>query len=293
MRNVTSPSWIYRRLYTGSVRNGLDRLIVDLMPSVLDLPNLDGWFFIRFADSSGPHLRLRVRLPSQQASEFDAICLRALQALPRQPPFLYRSALAVGQFGYVVPDHAVIRVAEDEYLPETDKFGKTSMGFAEDLFECSSHVATQILEHENRGYYSRKSIVIALMDEARRRFVPAIEPENYWEDYARLWFSTSGEVGDVIWRKLEDKAVRLADQGDLADVLSLPERARPLGEVWARALEKSANNYRETPEEAISPEKLAGSFAHLMNNRLGLFPLEEAYYALLLRHACAGVRTDA
>lgn len=282
---VAVAGWTYRRLYTGTVHNGLDRLAVSLLPGLLELPGLADWFFVRFADPGGVHLRLRVRLPEPAIPDFDRLCEEKLQVLPRLPPFLYRPALRIDIGERVVDQQSVLRIARDTYLPETDKFGSTGMVRAEALFQVSSEIAVEVLTQEDRGLYSRKTAAHAFMDAARESFVPEIAPSDFWTRYARHWFQRSGEDGNKLWAGLQGKAARLASAGLLADPLHVPEDARPLLGTWRRALGSCAQGYREDEGNTIPLPVLAGNFAHLMNNRLGLLPIEDAYYAVILQRA--------
>ena len=60
----------------------------------------------------------------------------------------------------------------------------------------------------------------------------------------------------------------------------------PSVEAWRKGLADAVAEFarfEETKETGLPA--LAWNFAHLMNNRLGLMPIEEAYYSALLDDA--------
>lgn len=285
--------WIYVRLYSGTVHNGLDRLIVSLGPELRRLPGLCSWFFIRFADTGGTHLRLRAQFATDGADTMERLCTETLRTLPRQRPFIYSPALRISMSEAALDPQPVIRIVRDTYVPETEMFGSGGMARAEALFHTSSEIALEVLLSEDRGVYSRKSLVLAFMEMARLAFVPELEPQEFWHQYAWCWYAQA--VGDdpALWTGFDEKAQRLAAQGVLDTALQVPVAAEFLLARWHTVLAHYAEAYRADCTNDIPISRLAVRFAHLMNNRLGLYPLEDAYYGTLLRSVHAREAADA
>ena len=116
------------------------------------------------------------------------------------------------------------------------------------------------------------------------------EEDAFWDRYARYWLEPVPNLFAAWQRPFAAKATKLAERNVrllIAD--DAPEADRALVSRWRAALETCAQGYRtcgDTPP--ASGEDLAFHFIHLMNNRLGLMPLEEAYLATLLTEAGLG-----
>ena len=138
------------------------------------------------------------------------------------------------------------------------------------------------------GLYSRKTLVPILMNIVAGAFLPTGEHRPFWGRYWDAWLQAAGPEADVWRRRFEAKAVELGERGL---VVLTPEADLPVDAVrritsWTKALETAAGDFRDANDEPrLSPELLAHQLAHLMNNRLGVLPLEEAYYSSLIHHA--------
>jgi thiopeptide-type bacteriocin biosynthesis protein len=161
--------WLFIRLYAGPTSGGFDRLLVDAIPRVLARGLHDSWFFVRYGDDAGPHLRVRLRPRPGCADELIA----ALEAL-------------AGEAG--------AGSAFDVYVPELDKFGgPAGMAIAEELFELSSEIAIQLVRNEQVGGEPRRAICADLMALVIAAFPPRGVEQRFWSLYAqRLGGGTAG-----------------------------------------------------------------------------------------------------
>lgn len=294
--------WIYLKLYLGEAIDRMDQLIVQLGQSVPGLDGAAGWFFIRYFDETGVHIRLRVRAQrgqeSKLAGELQHRCANALNALHELLPSTYYPMVAPVGIDQAMKRvkaagaHNDVQVVVDRYEPEVDKFGGVvGVRFAEEVFQVSSELACEILADEAQGRCSRKDLIPTLMSACFDAFMPETDAASFWREYSFYWLGgNSPAAGD--WRdKFLRKGIELAEQG----VAVVPERtslAPPICDRvdrWIRTLAIAASRYREMAQAVdASNEVLSFNFAHLMNNRLGIAALEEAYMAALLEQRVRG-----
>lgn len=302
--------WIYLKLYLGQAIDRMDQLIVRLGQSVPELTGVTRWFYIRYFDETGVHIRLRARprrgSEEQLKNELSHLCSHLLNTLHELVPGTYYPMVVPAGFDEAMQreggglgriSNDVTMVAE-QYEPEIDKYGGfIGVTFAEDVFQTSSEVACQILADEAAGLYSRKDLIPLLMSDCVQAFVPEADEEAFWREYSFYWLGgNTPAAGD--WRaKFLEKSAELAELKVpvVADLSSLPSSAREFAARWRTCLDVAAVRYRDRAAVAdANNEVLSFNFSHLMNNRLGISSLEEAYMSTLLeRHArAAGVGTN-
>lgn len=288
--------WVYVKLYLGQAIDRMDHLIVKLGEAVPRLHNVGAWFYIRYFDEGGIHIRLRARAvrgaETQVREDLGRLCSQSLNNLhellpssyyPMVVPVGFDEARLAARAGGA---HNDTRIVSDQYEPEHDKYGgAVGVRFAEELFEASSDIATAILADETRGLYSRKDLVPRLMTECVQVFRPANEDSGFWREYSYYWLGGNSPAADDWREKFFRKGRELGEQGIavVAEPTALHPAARAHVERWKHALAGAQARYAEMHEVTqASNEVLAFNFAHLMNNRLGIASLEESYMATLL-----------
>jgi thiopeptide-type bacteriocin biosynthesis protein len=285
-----ASEWKYLKVYVGDLGDRLDELITETVPVVLTCVELESWFFLRYVDDGGIHLRLRFRASAigeaEAADHVVSICAQGLSALASSVPRPYRPMVAsdLGRPRLTASKQA--RVVRDTYEPEVVAFGgREGLDVAEEAFRASSEVALEILLDEREGRYSRKTVAPLLMDAAVSAFaLEAATADSFWQKYALFWL---GGAGDFANRWLDQFLERGRElRAEDVQILALPED-RPATSIahlerWQRAMQRCASDYRKLARSDVTPSLLCGQFVHLMNNRLGLNVVEEAYLATLL-----------
>lgn len=294
MNTRTDQDWVYVKLYLGRAVDRMDRLLVALGAEPVLNERARSWFYIRYVDERGIHVRVRALA---REGDRDALgvalvdtCARCLNALPGYPPGEYHPTVAVPGFeasvAAVTHAHNDIDVIEDRYAAETDKFGaRPAMDIAEQVFDDSSRLAVGILRREDRGELSRKDLVPILMHEVSAAFIAPEARASFWNEYSYYWLNGRSPAAEDWQQKFGAKYDELGQRG-IAIVPSdadLAPAVRELVTGWRRDLRAAAEAYAQASGHGDGgPEVLAFNFAHLMNNRLGLASLEEAYMAALL-----------
>ena len=289
--------WIYLKLYLGQAVNKFDVLILETIPKILALERFERWFFLRYIDEKGLHLRLRFKVPARRVARLTpsirALCEVGLEEMLRVASAAYRPmVLPPGFDAQRSPSaDATVRIVADTYEPELEKFGGLrGMPIAEEVFENSSRVALDILGDEARAQYSRKTIAPCLMDVVRDEFVPAEDAQRFWRNYSVYWLGGETMAAEDWRTRFFEKGTQLNErQIPVVWPADLPARATSLTEQWRQHLRRAARAFARLEDlGAATPDTLAFHFIHLMNNRLGLVSLEEAYLAALLEQRAEG-----
>ena len=295
MTNDAAPlglaEWIYLKLYLGQAVDKLDGLILETVPKILALERFERWFFLRYIDEKGVHLRLRFKVPAGNAARLTTpirtLCEKGLEEVVRFPPADYRPmVLPLGFDTQRSPSaNATVGIVVDAYEPELEKFGGAcGMPIAEEIFEASSGSALEILGEEARGQYSRKTIAPCLMNVVLDAFAPAEGAQRFWRNYSLYWLGGETMAAEDWRTRFFEKGSRLREQRiPIVWSADLPARVTRLMEQWRERLQRASSAYAQIEDLGqVTTGILAFNFIHLMNNRLGFISLEEAYLAALL-----------
>ncbi|OIJ99066.1 hypothetical protein BIV23_29025 [Streptomyces monashensis] len=272
MFHRASP-WLHYRIHLGS-RLLIDEFLTDHLPSTLaGIARLAGppaWFYLRFIDEFGMHLRLRVQVPLR--------CISAVDGLidGRTHAFLSRKANEP-----TAGTAAHLGFSRSVYAPETRKYrGEGGVQHAEQLFQLGSNTALTLMPYaaSQRLLVTRAHLemLTSLLPEPRRR--------AFVHQYA--WYWSHGPHG---------RAPGYADHLD-ALLDSRPAAARSCPEPVQATLASYTQQCQTHLDEAVAAQPLTPKpyllfhHVHLMHNRLGVTPLEEALTARALWRALTGTK---
>jgi len=287
---TAAADWVYLKLYLSAQAERADALLADLGARMRANPHLERWFFIRFLDEQGFHIRLRA-LPKPEEREaalrrLSGDCSEVLDRIYDYVASTYQPMVRLPDYMEAEAPPATGRVhfVSDAYAPEHDKFGNgRGMAIAEGVFHASSEVAQRVLAAEAAGLYSRKSIAPFLLEAAREAF-PSIAAGEFWSQYSLYWLGGDGPAAQDWRERFLRKGAELGAQGiDPIDPAELTEAARQVVAYWREGLAAAATAYARLPAgERGRADVLSLNFAHLMMNRIGVATLEESYLAALL-----------
>ncbi len=286
----TANDWIYLKLYLGSQIDRADAFVVEMANTLATADAIDRWFYLRFIDDDGFHIRLRVLPKPRHGDEVAAFLSHdiapLLDRLYRLLPSSYAPMVSLPDYleAEAPPQGQRVRLLQEPYEPEHDKYGSgTSMEICEDLFCISSALAARVLADEAAGVYSRKSLAPWLMYETNRA-LPSFETQRFWRDYSLYWLGGDGPAAQDWRARFIRKSDELAAMDD--DVLDdLPAEGEAIVAEWRAALMQARARLDALPAaERPDNDVLSVNIAHLTNNRLGIAMLEEAYLATLLEH---------
>ena len=270
------PRWLYYRIYPGAGPDAIDHLIARIVPHALERCTSDLWFFVRYLDSRGFHLRLRIQTGDTGRT---AWAQKIVDPILRDWVAELNQTATSGPRGKVGIDLA-------RYDPETENFGPTGVSIAERVFHASSEAAIQVLRDESEGKCARRLVSLLLMQLVADAFVLNEPWSGFWKRYAKYWLirEKSAEIDE--WnRRFRAKASELVSRDDSAFLSeqAFSEQLRNSLTSWRGTLTRAAAEYASLDEpQARRPGYLAFYFIHLMNNRLGILPLSEAWLATVL-----------
>jgi thiopeptide-type bacteriocin biosynthesis protein len=293
-------NWAYFKLYPGEEFSALETLITDVFPRVVRRAEVDRWFYIRYIDAGGLHIRLRLRGSWDDAEAFrqalGSVLQKGLDDLPHLPHFAYRPAISTPAVNGPPRATGERRLVIATYEPEVAKFGERGIPIAEELFQVSSALAMETLVAERAGTCYRKTLTPLFMQSVLDAFSPSTPTVPYWQRYSTYWLA-GAPVDAATWmERFRLKAEELCSRGIevLPPLTALPPVSVALLVEWREALSRAALEYERLEDARPPGDDLAFQFIHLMNNRLGVGPLEESYFAALLsRTASAGGGTQA
>lgn len=294
MEGFREEDWVSLNVYVGAHPGAMDFFVTTVIPQALAPGGFDRWFFVRSIDERGVHARFRLRA---RPGEGDALkrrvmlaCNRALDGLGSLPAEAYRPLVAEPSAEDSWRDRTPVAVRTSTYDPELEKYGgEPGISTAEELFEVSSRIAVDVLRAEQSGGVSRKTLAPCLMDAAVRAFGPR-DSARFWSEYALHWLGgDSAFARDWLDRfRHQARLLRERDTPVVASEADLPPDARDLLAQWKAALERARRAYRAARTfEEFPAAGIGFHFIHIMNNRLGLDALEEAYLATLLGERAA------
>jgi thiopeptide-type bacteriocin biosynthesis protein len=271
---------LYFNLYPGSVDKLEHTVALVVAPVVESLRGVfDRWFFIRYSDIRGAHIRLRLIGDRRALSaQYDTVChqlrerLAAVIALPDPEPEerLVRTPRTER------PKRGAAGVSPSVYEPEWSKYGSfAALRHCEQLFEQSSELALRSTSASLRT----KVTIATLLMQATTRAGLISEPEQvFWLDYARYWTGQQGPFADRVRAQLSEVAPRLSAQ--LANSqLSEPLRALTLQHF--DCIRSTVGELRQL-EPGLSAEHYCFHLTHMTNNRLGIPTIEEALLAFVV-----------
>ncbi|MER5885337.1 lantibiotic dehydratase C-terminal domain-containing protein [Streptomyces sp. NPDC001941] len=279
----SGDDWLYARVHHAGNSDG-ERLLCSFVPAWRDAAlraGATGWFFIRYADAGGPHLRVRFRGTPEVLDDVFAVG-RDLWSRTADVPVpaggprrLHPEAdswMAVGGhrrlgFGVYGREHhyygapAAVRVAEQVFDRGSD--------FA--LRAVAATAADPALAHPHRAVLARDAMdrcLDLLLDAARQERFRALHTA-YWSGRA-----PDGPPDPRLLGLAADCAAALGAGPD-ADVRAA---ARGLGEDMAAGVRRALD-----ADPSANASRLLLMQVHMTFNRLGLLPLEEAVAALMTR----------
>jgi thiopeptide-type bacteriocin biosynthesis protein len=256
--------WLYYRVYPErlpDIQPMLANAVPELVALAAELDPTMRWFFLRYVDHTGPHLRLRVR------SGLDALAVLHERARVLLAPLARDVVVSL-------------------YEPEYAKYdGQVGVDLAERVFQRSSEAAVRLATGRAADAYRRDRLGYGLASiELATRWLPPARRRTFLYQYA--WYWAGGRSGP-----LRDSVRRSATAHGAAVLAG----ARALLDVPPVAAELNAgvDLIRETSARARAARlRTSGWYLlfhhlHLQNNRLGVTPVEEALLAEVLYRAVA------
>ncbi|MFD9812017.1 lantibiotic dehydratase [Streptomyces sp. NPDC059080] len=276
--HLPGGDWLYTSLYAPAERHE-ELLAVHLPPLLEQLPpEVDRWFFLRYADADGAHLRLRFHAPREVLHGALAPRLHDLTA-----------ALRDGRL--------VDRVVWDTYDPELERYGgPEAIDAAERVFHADSVAAVAHL----RRAYTRTDTTEPLLRAAAgftdltRAFHGGDEDAG---EAAAAWLTRvvpKDETRQRAFRERRREALTLVDPYRTEPGPAATDEA--LRTAWTRRAEAVAaygQLLRDLGDRSWSgPDQVLLSLLHMHHNRLAGVDRDHENLALAVARGAARAHTD-
>lgn len=283
------PQWWYACLYTGG-SNAADDVIAGVLPPLLADVRMGGaqrWFFIRYFDDSGPHLRLRIFGPERALNrlvrsytDISAHLDLMIQMDRGAPIELVRGPMHPGQL------RESVGISPAVYVPEIEKYGgMVGVELAEAFFEFSSELALwAVAQHQKGG--SRDALAVLLLSDSvdslatgptaeRWRQRQRVSAERFWEIHANWW--TGAIHGDTSFRELtrSHANTHLENMRQRIERVAADPNVVAWRQRWFKAMDAYLNDAHDY-EVGKTAQHLVFHQNHMIMNRLGYLPREEA-----------------
>ncbi|QWF82045.1 hypothetical protein HUW46_05482 [Amycolatopsis sp. CA-230715] len=269
---ANTADWWYVRAYPGRVdlMDEAARVVLPWLRARADEESAVGWFFMRYLDITGLHLRLRINCDPDgvdrihdRADELTALLHTVRGAgsgpgLTGRPPVLGRTGPK--------------KVTPCFYAPELVKYGgRPGVALAEALFSAASrwYVDNDISAVDRR--YERAAMAVRYLAEVVGTAMPGRERE-FWTAHRKQWgWQLRLEVPD----QQELREVLRTTAGGIAAASAIPpvsEHAAVVAGTAARAA---------TSAVPVDPANLLLQYVHLDLNRWGFTPAEECLLGIV------------
>jgi thiopeptide-type bacteriocin biosynthesis protein len=281
-------AWLYFKIYP-AYSDQMDDVIRRIVSPAIELARsqdrLKRWFFIRYIDQRGWHIRLRLLGAEQQRAEMQqAIGQLIEQALPllahEKPRYLlpvrYTPGMQEGQSGYTLA----------RYEPECEKYGgQVGVRLAERFFEASSELVLQVLQGKEPGEGYRRLLSLRFMELMVEAICSTPQMfQMFWKRYLWYWSGQdrpgAAEIRANFTHAAQVRRTLLRRQ--FAEFPELPRTRLLLNHYQVAVLSLVEQLTRAGSLIATPASSLCFDYVHMTNNRLGIAPLEEGYLAALL-----------
>jgi thiopeptide-type bacteriocin biosynthesis protein len=308
MHGGGTPDWLYTRIYCQKEEGDdiLLHLVAPFEKFVREHELITGFFFVRFFEG-GHHLRVRFRgEKSLLLGPLRNALNHHLNHYFMQRGFSLQHPLDQGPNGMEdrvwsprLPkstSRPVPSYEYDRYEPEIERYGgREGLEVSERHFSCSSSTALRVLDHEKKGAGPRKNGALLLIDALATAFhVTDQQKAIVFEQHFLYWMASSWCTPYHSTLFAQEYERHHASLQRLIPInSSLPEhRSRavwtPIVEEWKEALNETYKALMLLESQkllTVFHVELMSSYIHMLCNRLGLFPREEAYLVYLLsRH---------
>ncbi|KOU36488.1 thiopeptide-type bacteriocin biosynthesis protein [Streptomyces sp. WM6378] len=255
--------WLYYRIFAEhdrGIQHLLDGPVREIVGEAGRLCPGHRWFFIRYFDRRGLQIRLRQHGPLDALAELEH----------RSAAVLERAGRADGIAGYT-------GFLPSLYEPETAKYGAgAGIARAEEVFLASSRLTLRIT---GPGYWPLRLGYAGVTTAAAVELLPAAQRVAFLYNMSWYWSGGNGRTAQELRHRVRSAADRNRE--------ALEARYRIVHNgPHAHAIREYTDLLRETLHtpfaERLTVPHLLFHFVHLMNNRLGLRPAEEALVAELL-----------
>ncbi|WP_338676492.1 thiopeptide-type bacteriocin biosynthesis protein [Streptomyces sp. SCSIO 30461] len=275
-----TPEWLYARLHHTGHQDGeflLGALVPDWAAAAERL-GATRWFFIRYVDASGPHLRLRFYGPPDA---MDA-CWAVGRELWRRTDHRGAAQGEVHRLHPTAEDLVARRgrrhLSLGVYSREHHYYGSpAATEIAEEVFQASSRVALDVVASTGGDRAARALYAVEFLRACTRSLGPE-QRDRVWRLHWQHWTAVLNADPAAL-----DRTEEHAAHWCRAARTRAPDAAEPLVRLADRVVD-GVHRALSRDAEAVA-SRLLLMHMHMTLNRLGFLPLEEAVLGRAAREA--------
>lgn len=270
--------WWYVRAYPGHP-DLMDEASRTLLPWLRDLAireNAPKWFFARYWDMAGHHLRLRIQCSADGADRIHAqadelTTLIASLGNPAEPDRIVPGSVPQG-----LP--AAKRIRTCLYAPELAKYGGArGVAIAEELFTASTAWYVDNNLAELSPLFDRAALAAHYMSSLVRTALPGEQQKQFWTAHRHQW-GRQLRMAVPIQDDLRNLLSRTA--GGVRDASSAGIHLRRGLDEHVTAVARTLDQAEEDGNPVPRPELLL-QYLHMDLNRWGFVPAEECLLGIV------------
>jgi thiopeptide-type bacteriocin biosynthesis protein len=286
---MQNHEWLQYNVYSKDIHELdylVDFIVKPATAKVISNFSVNNWFFIRYLDETGPHIRLRFKVNEHQYAEvitfLEEFISISFQSLEKQsintPKRLLPLNTETGQFS-----SSERRFELSLYDPELDKYGESAgIELCEEYFCLSSNLVVEIMEEIIAEKINRFEFALRLMDSILKISIDNQNDRNeFLLNYTKYWAGDNNGSSEkkISQNFIESAAARKEKVQEILSAEYSPE-IEGLIRHFSNELAVIIHNLKTFGE--TEPKEIFFHFVHMMNNRLGVWPIEESYLAALL-----------
>ncbi|MDO7907923.1 thiopeptide-type bacteriocin biosynthesis protein [Paenibacillus sp. JX-17] len=278
--------WVHYHVYPGSLvklDNGVESVIAPVVKLLQDQYAVKQWFFIRYFDRSGAHLKLRFQVKQRELKEFlssaESGISSHLAMIESEKPLNHQRLIP---YRYDAREN-IPKYTRNIYEPELTKYiNDKYLSLSENLFCSSSELVCMLMKKINSKDINRYEWSLILTERIlmglalEREEITSFHQTNldYWSGSP----SMSSRLREAAYHKR-----------DVIDSMMNPQQVERTDSIQGEDayVTQTVSILKEAEKEygRSALRHLLFHYSHMMNNRLGIWPIEEAYLsALMLQH---------
>ncbi|MFE7548016.1 lantibiotic dehydratase C-terminal domain-containing protein [Streptomyces gardneri] len=270
---VPQRDWWYVRVYPGGPRfmDAAVRTLVPWLAAQAGRLGSEDWFFIRYWDATGHHLRLRLRAGADAVDALDAVAREELTGL--LDTLEERPEDTVGLLPGVLPPGSPTRgITPALYAPESAKYGgPDGVALAERIFRLDSAFCAELDLAALPRRYERAAHAVYFARALTARVLTEEERDVFWVRHRTRWGwqLRLAAAGEQLRPLLGGVSAGVREQGVPAP--GVRERIDAHADALAELLLRAPG----------SRDHQVLHHLHMVMNRLGFPPGEEAALGML------------
>ncbi|MEU6973458.1 thiopeptide-type bacteriocin biosynthesis protein [Kitasatospora aureofaciens] len=265
--------WWYVRAYPGhpDLMDPATRVLVPWLAGLAAEESAPKWFFTRYWDMTGHHLRLRIQCSEEGADRIHGRLPELVALMDSLGRPVVTERLVPGSVPQGLPAGRRVRCCL--YAPELAKYGGIrGVSRAEELFTASSSWYSEDDLAALDPLRERAALAVTYMDSLVRAALPAEHRQEFWAAHRRQW---GRQLRTAVPGRDELRALLTRRAAAVNTGTTVPERLR-------RGVEEHVDHVVLTLNRAaaegnpVDPQVLLLHYLHMDLNRWGFVPAEES-----------------